>query len=442
MASVYSKNLQVYNAEQFKRSVVSQPDNFVYFTFGRVKPWANDAEPAQANTSISYFYDVWKNMLGAKKIQGNDIKLAIKRNNWEANTVYDAYDDCGCSLLQNNPNSKFYIVTDDWNIYKCLSNNNGSISSVKPESTIATAVEQTTDNYVWKYMYSLSDEDRLRFVTNDYIPIKSLNEDDGSLQWQVQSSAIFGSIETVFVTHPGSGYDANTPPTITITGDGDGATAIATVNTSTTGIERITITNKGSEYTFANVSIESSGANSATARPILSPPGGHGYNPTEELGASNVIINIRLRGSEENILDVENEFRQVSIMKNPRLLNTDNFASNLVYSQTTTLFMDDGISNYEEDEFVYQGPSLQSAFFRGTVASWNSFTNRLELVDVVGNPTTDILTGDTTKVSRYVRSVNTKDLEPYTGSLLYINNIVPIQRASDQTEDFKVAISF
>ena len=180
----------------------------------------------------------------------------------------------------------------------------------------------------------------------------------------------------------------------------------------------------------------------ASARAVMSPPGGHGSNPADELGGSNVILNVRLRGSEEGILDTENELRQISILKNPKLRASQSLASNLAYSQTTTIIMDTGISDYLEDEYVYQGPSLESASFRGTVASWNSSNNRLELIDVIGNPTTDILTGQTSKVSRLVQSVIARDLEPYSGSLLYIDNIKPIQRASDQTEDFKIVISF
>jgi hypothetical protein len=290
-------------------------------------------------------------------------------------------------------------------------------------------------------MYTLSDEERLRFVTNSFIPVKTLKENDGSLQWQVQEAAVQGSIETIFVTYSGSGYDANNPPAVIITGDGTGATAIANVNSTTTGVDRITITNRGLGYTYANVSITTT-SNSALARSVMTPAGGHGKNPTEELGGSNVIINIRLRGTEENILDVQNEFRQVSLLKNPQLLDSATLASNLTYSQTTTLIMDDGISNYLEDEFVYQGSSLETAIFRGTVASWDSINNKLELIDVIGNPTTDILTGNSSKVSRYVEDDIPKDLEPYSGSLLYINNIEPIQRAEDQTEDFKIIISY
>ena len=154
MASIYSTNLQVYNAEQFRDSVQSTEQPYIYFTFGKVGSWANDSAPPQANSSVAYFYDVWKNMIGAKKIQGNDIKLGVRRFDWEANTVYNAYDDCGCSLVLNNANSKYFVLTDDWNVYKCISNNRGSISTVKPTSKITSTSVQTADNYIWKYMYT------------------------------------------------------------------------------------------------------------------------------------------------------------------------------------------------------------------------------------------------------------------------------------------------
>ena len=235
MVSVYSKNLQVYNAEQFKTSLETG-NEMVYFSFGRVPSWTDDNSPPQANTSVAYFYDVWKNMLGVKKVQGNDIRLGIKRTNWSSNTVYHAYDDCGCSLLQNNPNARYFVVTSDWNVYKCIANNKGAASTVQPTSTITTSSVETSDNYVWKYMYTLTDEERMRFTTDGYIPIKRLDADDGSLQWQVQQSSIFGSIESVVVSYPGSGYSVSNPPTVTIVGDGKDATAIATVNAISTGI--------------------------------------------------------------------------------------------------------------------------------------------------------------------------------------------------------------
>ena len=127
MVSVYSKNLQVYNAQQFKTSIEGSDQPHLYLSFGKISSWTNDSSPPQANTSIAAFNDIWKNMIGAKKIQGNDVRLATRRFNWSNNTTYTAYDDCSCSLNMNDANSKFYVVTDEWNVYKCISNNNGKV---------------------------------------------------------------------------------------------------------------------------------------------------------------------------------------------------------------------------------------------------------------------------------------------------------------------------
>lgn len=442
MASVYSKNLQVYNAQQFKASIEAINDPYLYLTFGKVSAWANDAEPPQANSSVSTFVDIWKNMIGAKQIQGNDARLVIPRHNWVSGTVYTQYDDCTCSLIQSNPLTQYYVVTDNWNVYKCISNNNGKPSTSKPTAQIVDRAFETADNYIWRYMYTITDEERIRFTTNDYIPVKTLTEDDGSLQWQVQASAKQGSIEAIKVTNPGSGYSNTAAPTVTIVGDGTGALAQARINATTTGIESIVISTMGSDYTYANVVISSAVGSEATARIIMSPPGGHGSNPEEELGAAYVMINTRLNGSEEGILDTANEFRQVAIIKNPKLASTQNVASNISYSQTTTVYLVNGSTEYLEDEIVYQGASVNEATFQGTVASWDSSNNKLELVNISGSLKNDPIIGIDSRSARFVQSSIPLDLKPYSGSLLYTNNVTPIQRSVDQTEDFKIVISF
>lgn len=442
MASIYTKSMQIYNAEQFRASMGDANPPYVYLTFGKVDPWSDENSPPQANNSMETNNTVWKNMLGAKKIQGNDVRLAIRRFDWTSGTVYTPYDDSEDNLDMNDPTVKFYVVTDEWNVYKCLGNNNGAPSTVKPTSINTYIAEQLADKYIWKYMYTLTDEEKLRFTTDNFIPVRTLTEDNGSLQWQVQRNAVQGAIGSVKVTNPGSGYSVATPPVITITGDGTGAEASATVNPSTFGIDSILITNKGQGYTFATVSIASAVGGGATARAIMSPQGGHGANPVEELGGSFVIMNPQLKGSESGVLDTQNEFRQIALVKNPHLKDGVTIASGIVYSQATAITLDPVGDNYVEDEFVFQGPNLATATFKGQVASWNSALNLLNLVNVSGNLTTDPLTGDISKASRQVQSSVGRAFRPYTGSILYINNIAPIQRTTDQTEDFKIVVSF
>ena len=89
MASVYSKDLEVYSAEQFKKNIDGAN---VYLTFGYQSAWTNDQNPDQANTSVESYNETWRTMVGGKQIFGSDVYHVIPRFNWTANTVYMAYD--------------------------------------------------------------------------------------------------------------------------------------------------------------------------------------------------------------------------------------------------------------------------------------------------------------------------------------------------------------
>lgn len=441
MASVFSKYLQVFNAKQFKESVSETSSSNVYLTFGRCFAWSNDASPFMANTSVLSHYDVWTNMIGGKKVTGNDIRHCIPRFNWATGTVYYAYNDLTDSRTLKNSNTQFYVVTDDWNVYKCLANNYGATSTYKPTSISTTTDFQTADGYVWKYMYTVSAEERLRFVTNNYIPVKTLNANEGSLQWAVQNNAISGAIHSILLTNFGSNYTAN-DIYITITGDGQDANAYAIRNVTANTISTIVIDNKGINYTYANVLISSATGSAAAGRAIISPPGGHGSDPLIELGGSNLIINQQFKNDENGKFPITNEYRQLCLIEEPKIYNSSNSISNTVVSQTTLLSLNGTSAEYVEDEFVYQGTTFATATFSARVVEWNSSNNTLRVTNTRGLPTSQLVLGATSGAGRFLSSVTYPDMQPYSGNLLYIDNVTPISRTSDQTEDFKIILNF
>jgi hypothetical protein len=292
-------------------------------------------------------------------------------------------------------------------------------------------------------MYTINAAEQLRFTNGNFIPVKTLTQDDGSLQWSVQENAIPGAINSIVITEEGSNYNNANSISVTISGDGSGALAYAQINTSTNLISSIVLTAPGQNYTYANVSISDSGDGSgANARAIISPPGGHGSDPLSELGGFNLMFNPRLRNSEGGILSLDNEFRQIALIQDPYLYNTTNVASNTVFSQLSVATLTGASVEYEEDEFVYQGGSLANSTFSGVVYGWDSGNNKLYLTNVRGTATTDLLIGANSTAARFISSVSNPTLKKYSGKLLYIDNIVPIQRASDQTEDFKLVLRF
>lgn len=445
MASVYSKNLNIYNAEQFRESVAESMSSNLYFTVGKVDAWANDAAPLQANTSVTSLFEVYRNMIGGKKVTGNDIYHCIPRNDWTQGVVYDQYDHCTCSLMLFNPNTKFYVITPNWDVYKCISNNNGAPSINMPIQKITTGTVQEVDGYIWKYMYTVSAGEQLRFTTSEYIPVKTLKNNDGSIQWQVQDNAISGGIEYIDIVDGGQDYKDNTKIWIAITGDGTGANAFAQTNAMTNTISAIVIDIPGTSYTYADVLVydDSTQGIGASLRAIISPPGGHGSDPLHELGGSNLILNMRLRYDENGKLPVTNDFRQVAIIKDPIIYGSSNYESNTAFSQTLVVTLSGvGDDDYQEDEIVYQGLVLQNASFTGRVVDWNG-SNQLKLADTRGLLQSAALIGYETGATGTVTiPITVPEVQPYSGQLIYIDNIKPVSRASDQIEDFKIVLKF
>lgn len=442
MASVHSKNLEIYNAKAFIQSITDANKANVYMTFGKPTPWADDNNPTIPTSSVISYTDVWRNMIGGKKIKGSDVVLCIPRFDWTFGTVYSEYDDSIDSKELKNTTNQFYVITDEFNVYKCLYNAGGVASTVKPTLTPLYEPFQTADKYIWKYMFSLSTQDQLKFTTSEFIPVRTLSIADGSTQWRVQNNAVTGALHVIKVTNSGAGYKTSNVY-VQILGDGTGANAFAIRNATTNTISEIVVDNEGSGYTRANVTIFGGSGSGAKARAIISPPGGHGSDAAYELGASFVMISVQFDNTESGKFSVANDLRQITIIQDPLRRSSKNAFSNLTFSQTTTAVVSGTSVNYQKDESVYQGNSIRFTTFRGTVLDWIPASSQLKLIGVDGNPINDKLVGYSSGAVRTLLSVTVQpELEINTGKLLYIDNITPIQRDINQTEDFKVVLSF
>jgi hypothetical protein len=96
----------------------------------------------------------------------------------------------------------FYVITSQNNVYKCLNNNSGGLSSVMPTGTGTTPVT-LSDGYEWKFMFQVSSTNVQKFLSSLWIPVYTLQYNDGSAQWAVQATAVPGS------TTPQGGHGAN-----------------------------------------------------------------------------------------------------------------------------------------------------------------------------------------------------------------------------------------
>lgn len=211
MTYVISRNFRLHCARQYAEQFGEASPSNIYLLVGKVTPWPDDNNPpAIADTLKETVFDVWNYALGMKKMVASQVSLSAARINWTSGTVYTQYDD-----ISPYNNSAFYVLTDDFNVYKCLSNNNGAASTAKPIGTLASTF-YTGDGYLWKYMYSISGPDAVNFLTSDFMPVKTLTTNDGSAQWTVQQSAIDGGIHTVKVNTGGTGYISTTGTIVSV----------------------------------------------------------------------------------------------------------------------------------------------------------------------------------------------------------------------------------
>jgi hypothetical protein len=137
---------------------------------------------------------------------------------------------------------------------------------------------------------------------------------------------------------------------------------------------------------------------------------------------------------------VTNDFRQISLLKDPLIKGTSTPSVNSAILQVVTITTI-GVSDYNQDEWVYQGGSFAGSSFRGQVVSWDSSTGKVMLINTRGDiSASQSLIGTESFTARVVSSVTNEALEKYSGKVLYVDNIKPIVRAEDQIEDFKILI--
>ena len=128
MAAIITEKFRLHNAKQF-REVASESGNDMYMFIGRPSAWSDDSNPPTPVDSLNDEYDAYANMVALKKVASTDVSHAIVRRDWTSDTVYDEYRHNYSSSNTSNSGastlwaSTFYVMTDDYNVYKCISNN-------------------------------------------------------------------------------------------------------------------------------------------------------------------------------------------------------------------------------------------------------------------------------------------------------------------------------
>jgi hypothetical protein len=289
-------------------------------------------------------------------------------------------------------------------------------------------------------MYALSGTQATKFLTNSFIPINVLTSNDGSLQYQVQTNAQAGSIHRIKVTAGGSNYTST--PTVTITGNGSSATASATVVGG--AVTEITMSNIGSGYDEAAVAITGGGGAGATARAIISPPGGHGANAADELGGFFIMANVQLDSAEgSGDFPIDNDFRQLGLLRNPfnHGTTTVSSASTLQATRSITTGAPAG-GTFAVDEIITGGTSGAQAYITSYDASGNVIRYHQDATTGFGVFQSSETISNAGSVSATISSLGDPEVEKFSGEVIYIENRSAVARANSQIEDIKLVLEF
>ena len=274
--------------QEIARSVyrdIYNENDYYYFFVSRTLEWEDEEDPEQPIDSVSYSNTSHRNTLFVKRIQASDAVLMAPRYNWTLGTVYDQYDDAYGETDANDDSitpasgaatlsaSLFYVITDEYNVYKCISNGDAAVSTVKPTGTDTNSFE-TSDGYIWKFMFRVEAGDVTKFLTPTHIPVRKM-AGLGEPQFDVN-----GFVDGISVTSGGSGY--STAPYVVI--QGDGKTAPTVIIDSTTGEDA---------YAFSTCSTNGSGEDVVSS--IIVTNGGTGYRSTVSktfIGSSSGVVSV------------------------------------------------------------------------------------------------------------------------------------------------------
>ena len=198
-----TQNFKTHAARQFVESFSESANTIYYVTGHKSTPFTNDAiPPSPENTQNYTHYELYDDMLFGKHVTPSDVKHMVKNIPWISGTAYAMYDDLDTGLENKN----FFVSSlesGSYHVFKCLYNNNGGASTDQPlfsEIDVADEIYQTTDNYQWKYMYTITTSEYSKFATSDYIPfVENTN---------VTNAAINGSLNTIIISNPGSQYNS------------------------------------------------------------------------------------------------------------------------------------------------------------------------------------------------------------------------------------------
>lgn len=434
MPNLITKQFKISNSKNFIEQFSGSEENSLYMFLAKPNLWGSENDlPIDPIDSQTEYTKIWDEMISLKRVSQINMINVVRRVNWVKNTIYAEYDHEDYNLL----NKDFFVLNRDLDVYKCISNNNSAPSTIEPTGKNLN-IFLTSDGYKWKYLYSISSSDKLKFLTDNWMPVRK--------NTTVAEIGKDGGIEHIRLYS--GGIDYTTKAKVVITGDGTSANISAKQSLGV--IYDFTYSNVGSKYRFINASIQdedSPFARGANIKPIISPIGGHGSDPIAELGAHYVMINVRTEYN-EGAGDFPGGFsyRKLGLIKNPK--NSQGQVSNsLTLNGLVGISLSNVLGNFSNNEFIEGIVSKANAFVvTSNIVSGNGYVRYIQTIDLTNNFFSfnlgETVIGKTSGATGRVANILNAEVISDTGEILYIENRIPITKSLDQSESLHLVLEF
>jgi hypothetical protein len=518
MSALVTDQFRILNASNFIDSVENPANSYYVFVgltnpttvgFARTSDW--DTNPPAPVDNFSYLAHDGDIMMFGKKLSSANVRRIIRRIDWVSGTKYEMYRN-DYSVLNPSPltaayrlyDANYYVMNSDYRVYICIdngatgSNPLGNASQDQPTFTDLepSRAGNSGDGYVWKYLFSVSPSDIIKFDSTEYITVPN----DWNTTNDTQITAIrengnsdvnANQIKKVYIQNAGANYSNGLDQEVNILGDGSGAK----VRLDITGgkIVNTNVSSGGQGYSYGIVDLgglnSNSSGNFATLVPIIPPSKGHGFNIYTELGTDRILAYARFDDSTKNF-PIDAKFAQVGILKNPTSIGSTQIYYDDTFSSLYCLKLTSLQGTPQVGEKIYQYVTGGRAvgyvasfdietnvlkYFRDRSLFWNQTT--LDQTDYIGistsgkifnfDPTSpnnvvgsrsgfsaaiDVgFTGITTNPTgsklinlgvNFTNGVAVPQINKGSGEIIYIDNRPLINRNSRQKEDIKIVLEF
>ena len=520
MSAVVTDQFRIINASNFVDSVTDSANAYYVFLgltnptqvgFGRTTDW--DTDPPAPVDNLDYLSHYHDTSIFGKRITSSNIRRIIRKIEWTSNTKYEMYrhDYSNSNLspltgLSRLYDTNYYVLNSDYRVYICIDNGSsgtnpsigGSLDEPKFTDVEPKPAGESGDGYLWKYLFTISPSDVIKFDSTEYIVVPNNWDKSISVLQEIgeneiarvkengDSTANNNQIKKVYIENGGEGYSTET---CDILGDGTGGKVL--VETENGVIVSTTVVTGGSGYTYGIVdlgSIQPSTLNNpAKLIPIIPPSKGHGYDLYKELGTDKVLIYARFDDSTKDF-PTDTSFSQIGILKNPTSYGSNDIFSDNQYSSLYSIKLSNGtptigqeitqsipgigtargyVASYDSETKVLKYYRDRSLFFGSTgnsdqtdydavsddskvlsfSSSGGSIDNFSGSIDVsFGNPTpTNKVTVGNKVIDLGVTFTNglaNPEINKSSGDIIYIDNRPLVSRSSRQKEDIKIILEF